>query len=267
MKTSIYFFSGTGNSLKIARNLAKNLEDVELIAIAKIWEMEKIKSKSEKIGFVFPLYWSGLPKIVYDFINKLDLSNSNYFFTVVTSAGDINELPLQQIDKILKKKSKKLNAGFYIDMPNNYIIGFDIHSKERQNEFFENAIKKVRIISEIVNNQENNINNKILEKDVSRSAEINKNFRESVYECDKSFYVNENCNNCGICKEVCPVNNVTLINGVPKWQHKCQQCLACINFCPEKAIQYGEETLKTQRYHHPEITIMDIKNQKSKSIY
>ncbi|MFX0005502.1 MAG: EFR1 family ferrodoxin [Candidatus Hermodarchaeota archaeon] len=258
----MYYFSGTGNSLKVTQDLAERLEDTELIPIARIWDEENLESKSEKIGFIFPLYYSGLPKLVYDFIDKLNTSKTKYFFTVVTSTGDINEQPLQQLDKLLKKKSKKLNAGFYVNMPNNYIIGFDIHSKERQKEFFENSTKEIKIISEIVTNQEDNLTQEILGKDVARSAKINKNFRDSVNESDKAFHINENCNSCGICEKVCPVNNIILKNGIPEWQHKCQQCLACINFCPEKAIQFGNQTQNTQRYYHPEISIKDIVKQK-----
>ena len=106
MESSIYFFTGTGNSLKIAKDVAEELGDCELIPIAKIWQKENLKSESEKIGFVFPLYYSGLPKIVYDFIEKIDLSNSEYFFTIVSSAGDVSELPLQQVNTLLKTKSK-----------------------------------------------------------------------------------------------------------------------------------------------------------------
>ncbi|MFX1418158.1 MAG: EFR1 family ferrodoxin [Promethearchaeota archaeon] len=262
MRTSIYYFTGTGNSLIIAKELVKKLEETELIPIAKIFESENLEARSQNVGFVFPLYWSGLPKIVYDFISKLDLSYSNYFFTVITSAGDINEFPLKQLNKILKLKSKKLNAGFFITMPSNYIIGSDTHSEEHQKEFFEKANKKVVTISEIVKNRKENLPQDIFEKDLSRSEKFNKNFREEVFESDKSFYANDNCNNCGICEIVCPVNNIILTEGVPQWQHRCQQCLACINFCPEQAIQFGKETLKSNRYHHPDITIEDMKSQK-----
>ena len=262
MKTTIYYFSGTGNSLKVAQDLVEKLEDTELRPIAKIWKEKNLESTSENTGFIFPLYYSGLPKIVHDFIDKLDIGRTKYFFSVVTSAGDINEQPLQQLDKLLKKKSKKLNAGFYVSMPNNYIIGFDIHSKEHQKEFFKNSANQISIILEKVNKQEDNLSQEFFQKDVTRSAKFNKNFRDSVNESDKAFHVNENCNNCGICEKICPVNNIILINGIPEWQHKCQQCLACINFCPEKAIQYGNQTQKTQRYHHPEISITDIANQK-----
>ena len=262
MQTTIYYFTGTGNSLKIARDLAQKLEECELIPIVKVWQMENLESTSEKIGFIFPLYYSGLPKMVYDFIHKIDLKKSNYFFAVITSAGDINELPLQQLEKILKTKTKTLSAGFFITMPNNYIIGFDIHSEKRQTEFFEEAIKRVGKISEIVKDKKENLSQDIFEKNLSRSEGINQTFRDEVFESDNSFYTDDNCNNCGICEKVCPVYNIVLIEGIPHWQHKCQQCLACINFCPEKSIQFGTETLKTGRYHHPEITLQEIINQK-----
>ncbi|MFX1364132.1 MAG: EFR1 family ferrodoxin [Promethearchaeota archaeon] len=262
MGTEIYYFTGTGNSLKIAKELSNKIEDSLLIPIAKVWELENFKSKNKKVGFIFPLYYSGLPKIVADFINRIDLDNSNYFFTVVTNAGGINEQPLQQLDRILKKKSKKLHAGFYITMPNNYIIGFDIHSEKQQKEFFKKAIEKIELISKTVNLGKENVTPEILQRDVTNSERFNMKFFETVNEKDKSFYSDDTCTSCGICEKICPVNNILLVDGKPKWQHRCQLCLACINFCPEKSIQFSEKSLKTQRYHHPDITIEDIINQK-----
>jgi flavodoxin len=106
METTIYYFTGTGNSLKAAKDLCEKLNDCEVIPITKCLEMEKLASTSERIGFFFPLYYSGLPKIVLDFVNELDVKNSNYFFAGVTSAEDLNEYPLQQIEKILREKGK-----------------------------------------------------------------------------------------------------------------------------------------------------------------
>ena len=261
METTIYFFTGTGNSLKIAKALAEKLKDSELIPIAKIWQIENLSSTTEKVGFIFPLYYSGLPKIVHDFINKLDLNKSNYLFIVITSAGDINEQPLQQLNKILQSKAKALSAGFFVTMPSNYIIGYEVPSEEYQKKCFEKASSQVELISEIINNRKENLNQVIFEKDVSRSERINNSFREEVLQSDKSFYADENCTRCSICERVCPVNNIILVEGKPQWQHKCQQCLACINFCPEKSIQFGTDTLETQRYHHPEITLQEIIDQ------
>ena len=137
MKTTIYYFTGTGNSLKIARGICDRLEDCNLVPIAKVWQEENLAVTSEKVGFIFPLYYSGLPKIVYDFVNKIDLSKSNYFFTVVVSAGGTIKLPFQQLEKILNTKTKKLHLGYIIVMPTNYVIAYDIFSENRQNLLFE----------------------------------------------------------------------------------------------------------------------------------
>lgn len=263
MKSIIYYFTGTGNSLKIAKSLSDKIDDCELVPIAKIWEKDYLASSTEKVGFIFPLYYAGLPKIVYDFLQKIDLSKSNYFFAVVTYAGDINTTPLLQIETILNSKSKSLSAGFYVLMPNNYILGYDVHSEERQKEFFEEAKKTISIITNTVEKNETNLTKDTFEKRRIKSEKFNNDFRNNVNESDKSFYAEDTCTNCGICAQVCPVNNIILVEGKPNWQHKCQQCLACINYCPEKCIQFGEQTTKTQRYNHPDVKVKDLIKQKN----
>ncbi|MHA2181972.1 MAG: EFR1 family ferrodoxin [Promethearchaeota archaeon] len=269
MKTTIYYFTGTGNSLKIASDICEKLEDCELIPIAKVWKEEKLSATSDKVGFIFPLYYSGLPKIVYDFMEKIELSKSQYFFTVVVSAGGTTEFPFQQIERILNTKGKTLHLGHIIVMPTNYIIAYKTFSEDHQNRLFEEAFKKVEIISEMIKNKGNNLDPDILKREFLiyegkyTTEKFNANFRKKVNVRDESFYFDDTCTSCKICEEICPVNNIILVEGKPQWQHKCQLCLACINFCPEKSIQFENETKQKERYHHPEITIQDIKNQRN----
>lgn len=75
---------------------------------------------------------------------------------------------------------------------------------------------------------------------------------------DKDFWVDEKCNGCGICTKTCPVDNIVMTTDKPTWLHHCEQCLACIQWCPKEAIQYGKKTPKYERYHHPEVTLKDI---------
>ena len=262
METTIYYFTGTGNSLKVARDLSKNLYDCELIPIAKVWQNDRIVSSSESVGFIFPLYAWGVPRIIHDFVNKIELGNAHYIFAVVTRSGDINGIPLIQIDTILRIKSKSLSSGFFIKMPNNYILDEEVFSELEQKETFEKARKQIQDITQVIKE-----NKKTFELDVSerrkRTIEkMNKAFHKGVNESDRFFYADKNCNNCGICERVCPINNLILVEGKPQWQHKCQQCLACINYCPEEAIQYGKKTLGRGRYHYPDITVKDLLNQK-----
>jgi len=247
MKTTIYFFTGTGNSLKIASDLAEKLEDCELVPIAKVLQQDQIVATSEKVGFIFPLYYWGLPRIVYDFIEKIELDNTNYLFAVVTKDGDMEGIPLIQIEQLLSEKSKPFSAGFFINMPNNNIVDDILNSEEISQEKLKDAKNQVDRIYKIIEE------NKVLEIEPAkrtRSIEkLNKGFRDNVCENDKFFYADDNCNSI-------------LVGGKPQWQHKCQQCLACISYCPEQSIQYGDKTLEKGRYHHPDITVKDLISQK-----
>ena len=75
---------------------------------------------------------------------------------------------------------------------------------------------------------------------------------------DKSFFADEKCTSCGICEKLCPAGNIVITEGKAVWQHRCEQCFACLQWCPAEAIQYGKNTKSKKRYHHPEISLKDI---------
>jgi len=67
MKTDVYYFSGTGNSLWVAQKISKKIENSELIPIPKVVN-KKEGIKGEIIGIVCPIYMDNIPLIVADFI-------------------------------------------------------------------------------------------------------------------------------------------------------------------------------------------------------
>ncbi len=79
---------------------------------------------------------------------------------------------------------------------------------------------------------------------------------------DKTYYINENCNSCGICSKVCPVNNIQMKDGKPIWLNNCENCLACYNWCPKKAIE-GGVAQKGYYYRNSDIKVSEIINQSS----
>ena len=58
-------------------------------------------------------------------------------------------------------------------------------------------------------------------------------------------------------------HNIEMVNERPAWLHRCEQCFACLQWCPQEAIQYGKKTVKYPRYHHPEVTLKDMLEQAS----
>ena len=64
-------------------------------------------------------------------------------------------------------------------------------------------------------------------------------FIESRQLMDWALNVDENCTGCGICANVCPVGNIHMADRMPVWQHGCEQCFACLHWCPKEALQFG----------------------------
>ena len=79
---------------------------------------------------------------------------------------------------------------------------------------------------------------------------VNPAFRRGLK--TKPFYVTEDCSHCGLCERVCTSGCIRLTAGIPVWTEKhCNMCMACVNRCPQTAIQYGKSTTKRGRYVHP----------------
>ncbi len=152
-----------------------------------------------------------------------------------------------------------MDAGFYIKFPGNYIIQYEILSINAQSKVLESAQDKIAKIADLLNQ---NVSKMESESFFPFAWLINKYFYKIVHKRDRHFNVDQNCTSCGLCEKVCPVSNITLMNGKPQWNHQCQQCLACIHYCPMKAIQYDKITLKKGRYHHPKVNLNEISNQK-----
>jgi len=82
-----------------------------------------------------------------------------------------------------------------------------------------------------------------------------------------AFISNEKCDGCGICKKICPVDNIEIVDNKPSWSNHCEGCFACFHWCPKEAIQFGNTNMNIKQYHHPEAKIVDIMKQKTNVNY
>lgn len=257
MKTTIFYFSATGNSLKVARDIAQKVGNAELVPISRAIK-KPITLSSDAIGLVFPVYAWGLPLIVADFITKLPAKNRSYFFAVATCGGSVART-LTQTEKMLNARGIKLSAGFKLPMPGNYTPLYGAISEDKQKQMFQKEKQSVKNIVDIVKQQKQApINRGHFLTNWLLSGIIYKQFMSHVKRSDTSFWVTDKCNGCGVCQKICPVENIRLIDKKPAWLHKCEQCLACLHWCPEQAIQFGKKTLPRKRYHHPDIKPSDL---------
>ena len=256
METTIYFYTGTGNSLWTAKKLSIALNDTELIPITLAGK-ESIHPLSDNVGFIFPVHIWGLPSPVVDFLNRLKTGPAKYYFAVAVNAGQA-AATLIQLKNLLQQKNCKLSSGFSICMPSNYIPWGGADPQEKQQKTFSKALDKInRIASSIRAGKEKPPEKGPAWQNIFLSA-IYRSSYDYVPRMDKSFFADEKCTGCGICEKICPAQNISLIAEKPVWQHRCEQCFACLQWCPEEAIQYGKGTIKRKRYRHPEITLKDM---------
>ncbi len=52
----------------------------------------------------------------------------------------------------------------------------------------------------------------------------------------------------------------------PMWLHKCEQCYACLQWCPQESIQIGKKTSNRARYHHLEVSLKDMISKKDLNV-
>ena len=251
----IFYFSGTGNSLDVAQQMAEYCND-SIVSIAD--EMKNGKEvyeysldEGEAVGIVYPVYAWAPPLMVTDFISKLSIPNANkhYFYSIATCGDNIGNT-MDVLNKALVESNLHLDSGFSVIMPNNYILMGDVDSKEEASKRLKNAHEQIQSISKIIRNRKSKVF-QIRKGPVPFifTSIINPLFNKFAMET-KHFYAEDTCTACRLCEEICPTKNI-IVNGKPDWGHDCTQCLACLHRCPEKAIQYGKKTKARGRYVNP----------------
>lgn len=242
----IFYFSGTGNSAWVARQLAEG-QNEELLSIAM--EIDRNKAYKLKEGFVFPVYAWGPPKIVLRFIHQLKLDKPGYLFFVCT-CGDDTGRTAQIFSSAVTRKGWQCVAGYSVTMPNTYVSlpGFDVDDKDIETQKVQNAVARVRFINEEITSRaqmkQYNCHEGVLP--FTKSYLLRPLFNAFLMS-PKPFHATEACIGCKKCEKVCPVGNITVTDR-PVWGGNCTQCLACYHVCPVHAVEYGKMTGKKGQY-------------------
>jgi ferredoxin len=262
-KDTILYYSGTGNSLQVARDIKNEIKgaNISLCRIASLAVEERIEVKAKTLGIVFPVTYARLPLIVESVIEKLDISKDTYVFAIATHGGGPAET-LKKLGNLLKSKGAMLNSGFLVYMTGNNVFSYGAASIEKQNKAFEKEKKKVKKIARVISerkNQKPEMSKLLIDTLIDRCfIKTTDKIMENLHKRDEEFWINDNCNGCKLCERICPVNNINFDFNKPNWKHSCEQCTACIQYCPKEAIQWGRNTLKRKRYRNPNIGVNEL---------
>ena len=281
MSIEIYYYSGTGNSLRVAQELQKKLPEANLTPVVGLLCRGTIKTSADTVGFVFPNFCLTVPIPVHDFLEKADLSSAQYIFAVCTRGGSLSEA-FVYMNELLRKQNKKLDAQLDINMPWNNpmtdnLPGLNSEEKTRHLEtvmqskldlFCKAILGYTTYLQRTETDYELSLGMKVF--DLLISKELNYQSHRYMYQKLVHFYANEKCKGCGTCEQVCLSEKISMMDKKPAWKEdvKCYACFACINYCPQRAIQIQSKipirsnTDVNDRYHHESVTYKDIAKQR-----
>ncbi|MDR0903363.1 MAG: EFR1 family ferrodoxin [Ruminococcus sp.] len=248
MENIIFFFSGTGNSLALAQEIAINLDNTELHNMSGGFDGDL--SSFERIGFIFPVYYGGVPPMVRDFIDGLKLTKSMYIFGAITRGGMAGSAT-DELVEIIEQSGGKLSCEFTVMMPGNYIAAYGALPDFIQKTLLSKSDEKAKKITD-------KIKVKLIDQNLKSSRDTTPLTKKmpDFPTFAKDYRVNHNCSGCNVCAKICPSKNITMINNKPHFDSVCQRCMACIQWCPVAAISYKGQI--RARYRHPEIKAEEL---------
>lgn len=247
MKASIFYFSGTGNTSWLSRELVSRFRaagvDARAHSIEKITpaEADLLITKSDIIGLGYPIYGSDLPQNMKEFMLALSHVAAKPTFVFCTQwkwSGDGSRAG----SLFINEKGFKTFWAEHFLMPNNVcapILPFPYTNERHKIEpvLLRAAKKADKFVHTIISGRS------ILRGFNSFSAVAGsiqrKPFRKVFHKLRDDIAVNvRRCTNCLLCVDICPSANLFYDSNKIKTRGSCLLCLRCYNFCPISSITY-----------------------------
>lgn len=248
-KRIVFYFTATGNSLFIAKQLSDSP-----LSIPQELRKTDLTYEADEIGFVFPDYAAAVPVIVREFVEKARFKAS-YIFSVITF-GNASVNVAEWWNDWAKAKGLHNNYINTILMVDNYLPVFDMN-------------EQIKIDKKTDENMAGIIGDISGHKDFIAPSEMGWFTKEMLQGMQDMHFSQmseqlikldaDKCIQCTTCTEVCPRGNFSLASGVLQISGKCEFCLACVQNCPQHALSLERERNKEARYRHPDISLNEIK--------
>lgn len=251
----IYYFSGTGNSWRLAKAAAAAFEErgcESFLSSVERGEAHPMHGSARYVGFVSCVLGFGLPQMVAKFMRNLPHGVGQRAFvlisigsTEVMRIGSLATRPvpgfegvcIHQARRLLSARGYTLEQAHPIQMPHNWIMVGDPPESDRVEALGEDGDALAgRCVEALLEGA----------VDVELAGPVTAAAAGLVYlmflcvgrrVMGASFVASDSCNGCGVCALECPAGTIRLVGGLPRWRLNCQQCFRCIHLCPNRAIE------------------------------
>ena len=250
-KNVIFCYSGSGNCLDIAKNIAKRLGDTDIVMMRAEPEVKDVRG-AKRVGFVFPCYAGGLPGDVEKFVSELRVDPESYTFGVVSYAGypgvgmaKINDIvPLDYWAGISHQCSCIWLMPHTLMLPMLDASRAQERSEKLAAKIADDVLYVKHLSGRPLSNPVNALEAKAWPMLSGKKA--------------AKMTVTDSCVGCGQCARLCPRGNISIVDGRASIGTNCIGCLSCLQYCPKQAINMGGATVKRERYHNPNVSAADL---------
>ena len=250
----VLYFSGTGNSRWVAERLAILTGD-DMYGVADVaanCPLPRALDSEEPLGVVFPVYGWMPPEVMLRALERLPKEWMPRYFYMVCTCGDDTGKTARVFSRWVGRKGWHCDAAFSVTMPNTYVClpGFDVDAEKVEHAKLAKAEHRMEEVARWV-------------KDRTRMTDCHEGalpwlktyvlgwFFKRFLMSPRPFHVTDECIGCGKCERECPLHNVKMENGHPRWGKNCAMCLACYHHCPKHAVAYGRSTQGKGQYVFP----------------
>jgi ferredoxin/menaquinone-dependent protoporphyrinogen IX oxidase len=247
-KIKLVYFSPTGTTQKVLEGIAKgiNVEVSNVIDITKP-ALRDSEMPSFGDGLVLigaPVYAGRLPSVAAECFRKMKANKTPAALLVLYGNREYEDALLELKDIAVMSGFKPVACGAFIGEHSFSSDEFplaqsrpDIADMEKAEAFGKEIAAKLNEIESVDSMS-----------DVHVSG--NKPYREGMKLSAMDFIeVTDECDNCGICAEVCPNGAINEDDAHSTDTEKCIYCCACIKFCPVGARVLKDGKIKDIAKH------------------
>lgn len=262
----IYYFSGTGNSLAIAKELGRLL--VEPVVPIRPRDTSHLLVRDAVCTIVTPIHNYDIPPAVKSFIARLWVPEGNPYFAVIINYGGLLGNGPASAQRAFEQQQLTLAYNQSVVVPDNAgpIIRrpYDLSS-------LATLAQRLAVIADDIRQRKTQGCEIAYSRFIAlktKGAEMFLNSPATKLHVQKSL-----CIGCERCVKLCPVDNVkateveATINTITgtldttavkttkriTFDNRCIHCLACVQWCPVGAIRMGYISFTNRQYTNPTV--------------
>ncbi len=254
MKATVRYFTGTGNTWRIASACAERLAasgyETDLDSIR---EANPPNPTVDAACFCFPVHALDLPHNAISYLRGIPPSARSVPAILLVTGGHPDNCgwALPSGRQWLSRRGYDVRLADLIQMPDNWTPFHSGPDREKAAEIIGRGLKKAE------DDVARFLGGEIWIKPVSlrrfgpiASIILRTLFhRRGVYKLWMFFETGSRCNGCGLCARICPTGSIRMKGKKPEWSGGCVQCMRCFNYCPNRAIRQLDFLLHGSRHY------------------